>query len=428
MKCTRRSSIRFGTTGDAAAPPGAANMDLLSPRPFWPVRDGLPASFPALETTTETEVAIIGGGISGALLALALAEAKISVLVLDRREVAHGSTAGNTGLMLYEIDVPLHQLARRLGRESAERVYHRCRRALKQLAEMVERHDLECGLARRPSLYLAARAAHVPRLRREFVARRAAGLELEWWSRATVARKSALPHAAGLLTAHALQLDPYRLTYGVLCAAQRRGARIFARTHVTGWKSRRQGVELTTARGATVRAGTVIVAAGYESERFLPKPVGQLHSTFAIISEPVANGAFPGWPAGRPVIWDTGDPYLYLRTTSDGRALIGGYDEPFRNPPARDRLLPAKAAALGRRFRRFFPDIPFEMAAAWAGTFGVTADGLPFIGRHPGVPHTWFALGFGGNGTTFSVLAAELIRDAILGREDPDMELFRFGR
>jgi hypothetical protein len=69
-----------------------------------------------------------------------------------------------------------------------------------------------------------------------------------------------------------------------------------------------------------------------------------------------------------------------------------------------------------------------EVATAWAGTFGVSSDGLPFIGRHPGVPHTWFALGFGGNGTTFSVIAAEIIRNALLGRDDPDAALFSFER
>lgn len=153
-----------------------------------------------------------------------------------------------------------------------------------------------------------------------------------------------------------------------------------------------------------------------------------LHSTFALASEPIANGDFTGWPADRCLLWDTADPYLYLRTTCDGRAIIGGCDEPFRDPQSRDRLLAAKVATLKRRFRQFFPRIPLEVAAAWAGTFGVTSDGLPFIGRHAKVPHTWFALGFGGNGTIFSVIAAEIIREALLGGEDPDGTFFGFER
>ena len=76
-------------------------MDLLSSRPFWPLRDGLPATFPPLERDASCDVAVIGAGISGALMAWTLAQAGIDVVVLDRREAAHGSTAGNTGLILY---------------------------------------------------------------------------------------------------------------------------------------------------------------------------------------------------------------------------------------------------------------------------------------------------------------------------------------
>ncbi len=177
-----------------------------------------------------------------------------------------------------------------------------------------------------------------------------------------------------------------------------------------------------------MRARWMVVATGYESERFLPRRVGALHCTFAVVSEPLAAREFNGWPADRCLLWDTADPYLYLRITDDHRALIGGYDEPFDGPEARDRMLKRKATALRRRFRQFFPEIPFEPAMAWAGTFGVTPSGLPLIGRHPQVPHTWFALGFGGNGLTFSLIAAEMIRQALLGDVDPDLELFGFAR
>jgi glycine/D-amino acid oxidase-like deaminating enzyme len=403
-------------------------MDLLSSRPFWPIRDGLPATFPPLAANTTCEIAVIGGGITGALVAAMLAEAGIEVVLLDRREVAHGSTAGNTGLMSYELDDPLHRLARRMGPQRAERAFIRCRAAIDRLEEYARRVPIDCGFTRRSSLQVAATAAHVPRLRRELEARRHAGLDVTWWSRKKIAAESSLPHAAAILSRGAAQLDAYRFTYGALLAAQRAGARIHDRTAVVRWKFLRRGVELATARGPRVRARGLVVAAGYESGRFLPEKPGALHSTFALVSEPIMEGDFDGWPADRCLIWDTGDPYFYLRTTADGRAIIGGCDEPFRDPRERDRLLAAKVATLQRRFRRWFPRIPMEVATAWAGTFGVTADGLPFIGQHSGVPHTWFALGFGGNGTTFSMVAAEIIREALMGRTDPDADLFGFDR
>ena len=403
-------------------------MDLLSSRPFWPIRDGLPATFPPLLESTSCDVAVIGAGISGAMSASLLAAERLDVVVLDRREAAHGSTAGNTGLVLYELDTMLHRLAARVGPDRAARAYRRCRDAIDVLDRWVRRGGIACAFERKTSLYLAANAGHVSRLRREFEARRAAGLAVEWWPRRRIADESSLPHRAAVLSPQAAQIDAYRLTYGLLQAAEQAGARIHDRTPVTRWKFTRAGVELTTARGARVKARKLVVASGYESDAFLPRRVGRLHSTFACVSEPLPKGEFPGWPARQSLIWDTAEPYLYLRTTGDGRVLLGGYDEPFANAAARDRLLPAKVGALKRRFRQFFPKIPLEVATAWAGTFGVSNDGLPFIGQHPKVPHTWFALGFGGNGTTFSVIAAEIVRAAVLGEADPDAAVFGFDR
>ncbi len=401
-------------------------MDLLSGCPFWPRRDGLPAAFPALEDDARCEVAVLGAGITGALVAWHLAEAGIDTLVLDRREAAHGSTAGSTSLLQYELDVPLHRLARRFGFEFAAQAYRRCRAAIGSLERLARRLEIDCDFVPKRSLLLASRDAHVPGLRREFEARRAAGFAVEWWPRARLRRESTLPQPAAILSADGAQVDAYALAYGLLAAARRRGARVFDRTAVTRRTVSGRGVTLRTSRGATVRARHLVVATGYEAEAFLPERVTALHSTYALVSEPV--DAFEGWPAEQCLIWETARPYCYLSTTGDRRCIIGGYDEPFRDPRARDRLLARKVTALERRFRQLFPRIPLETATAWAGTFAETECGLPLIGRHARVPHTWFALGYGGNGITFSLIAAEILRAEILGRKDSDVPLFGFER
>jgi glycine/D-amino acid oxidase-like deaminating enzyme len=74
------------------------------------------------------------------------------------------------------------------------------------------------------------------------------------------------------------------------------------------------------------------------------------------------------------------------------------------------------------------PEVPCEVAYSWAGTFAETSDGLPYIGRHPRIPHTFFALGYGGNGITFSIIAAEIIRDLIREGRSRDADLFSFDR
>lgn len=403
-------------------------MDLLSCCPYWPLKDGLPASYPPLERDVSCEVAIIGAGITGALMAWHLAEAGIDTIVLDRREAAHGSTAGSTALLQYEIDLPLHQLARRIGPVRARLAYHDCLGAVHRLGRLTKKLRIDCGFESTGSLQLARSRAHVGPLHREFLARQAAGFEVEWWSRGELARRSSLPQPAALFSKapQAGQVDAYAFAYGLLAAAKKRGAAVHDRTTVMRHRTTPRGIELVTDRGVRVRARWLVVASGYEVDRFLPDRVMTLHSTFALASEPVTT--CPGWPGGQPVIWETGDPYLYLRTTPDHRIIMGGYDEPFRDPVARDRLLGRKVAALRRRFGQLFPRITLEVATAWAGTFGKTDDGLPFIGEHPAVPRTWFALGYGGNGITYSLLAAELFRERLTEGAVRDDDLYGFGR
>lgn len=404
------------------------SMDLLSNYPYWPMKDGLPAAYPALNRDERCEVAVIGAGITGALAAWHLAEARIDTVVLDRRDVAHGSTSGSTSLLQYEIDLPLHRLARRLGRARAERAYHGCLRSIHDLARLIWHLKIDCGFEYKGSLFLASKRADVIPLRREYEARLAAGFEVAWWPRGEVARRSSLPQPAAISSApgEAAQVDAYALTHGLLAAASKKGARIYDQTSVNRTHRHARGVELTTHRQNRVRAKWLVVASGYETDLFLPRRVTALQSTYAIASEPVEN--FPGWPEGEPVIWDTADPYIYMRTTPDRRIIMGGYDEPFRDPAKRDRLLAAKTALLQRRARRFFPRIPFELATAWAGTFGKTSDGLPFIGEYPGIPRTWFALGYGGNGITYSLIAAQLLRDRLTEGACGDGDLYGFDR
>ena len=146
---------------------------------------------------------------------------------------------------------------------------------------------------------------------------------------------------------------------------------------------------------------------------------------FFAISEPLPK--ISEWHK-QCLIWESGSPYLYLRTTAEGRVIVGGEDEDFVNAKQRDALISQKTRTLVKKFARLFPEIKLEVAFAWAGTFATTKDGLAYLGVHPRFPHTYFALGYGGNGITFSLIAAEIIRDCFLGRKNRDAHIFRFGR
>lgn len=401
-------------------------MDLTSGYPFWPVRDGLLHTYPRLDADARCDVAIIGGGITGALVAHHLVEAGMDAVVLDRREVGWGSTAASTSLLQYEIDVTLADLSELVGARHAERAYLACRGAIDKLERLATRLPGESGFERKKSLYLASRKRDRKALRTELELRRAIGLHVDWLEENDIAERFPFRRPAALLSYDAAQVDAYALMHALLHDAVRLGLRVFDRTNVSAVDATRDGVTLRTAEGCVVRARRVVFATGYETHEFLKEQVARLVSTFAIASDPVAS--LDGWGEEQCLIWEHAHPYLYLRTTSDGRVIVGGEDEDFRDPARRDRLLPRKTKRLAERFRELFPDIDLQVAFSWTGTFGETKDGLAYIGEHPDWPSAYFALGYGGNGITYSLLAAEIIRDAMLGRPNDDAELFRFDR
>ena len=121
------------------------------------------------------------------------------------------------------------------------------------------------------------------------------------------------------------------------------------------------------------------------------------------------------WPS-ECCIWEAADPYLYLRTTPEGRVICGGGDEEIADDKKRDALIGRKTAMLQRKLHRLFPKLDNTVDYAWAGAFGETTTGLPIIGQVPGMPHCLVALGYGGNGTTYAAIAADVIAGAIAGR------------
>ncbi len=401
-------------------------MDLKSGYPYWAVKNGLMHAFPALPSDHRCDVAIIGGGITGALIANRLAAEGFEVAVLEQRDIGWGSTAASTALLQYEIDTPLVELARRYGEADAALAYRACADAIDHLREIAAPwRDVE--FARADSLYYASRRRDVTALKDEYEARRRHGLDVTFLDTQRIRDDYGFDAPAALLSTQAARVDPYRLTHRLLSRLQRQGAGIFDRTCVVELKATSRGVALQTTSGACVRAAHVVLAAGYASQRWLHRRVARNRSSYALITDPL--------PADRlgflqdTLLWETARPYLYARSTSDGRLLLGGEDDAIDVPVRRDARVQKKARTLVKRLQRLFPGLAVTPAFSWAGTFAETADGLPFFGAHPQWgPRVHFAMAYGGNGITYSVLGADLLSARLQRRRHALWPLFSFER
>jgi glycine/D-amino acid oxidase-like deaminating enzyme len=170
------------------------------------------------------EIAIVGAGVMGAMIADRLAEAGRHVLLLDRRPPAHGSTAASTALVMWGADVPLTHLAGMIGMEQAARRWQRLYRTVGDLAAWIDASGIECGRIDRPELYLAGTLLDEAALRAEGEARHAAGLPSEYLDADVVAERFAIAPRAALLSSGGYEVDPVRLTLGLLplrCRAYR---------------------------------------------------------------------------------------------------------------------------------------------------------------------------------------------------------------
>jgi glycine/D-amino acid oxidase-like deaminating enzyme len=402
-------------------------MDLTSDHPFWTLKNGLLVNYPPLSSDQSCDIVILGAGITGALMAEALTEDGHDIIVIDGRDVGHGSTSASTALLQYEVDTHLTDLIDLHGRPHAEAAYRACHESIDILERRIISLGIDdCAFTRKDSVYLATRDKDVPILRKEAIARRAMGIEVEDWSGAEVSANLGFAKPGALRSFQAAEVDSYRLTVGLLKKAASRGARIFDRTRATRIDIDKAGVLVRTHRGPSIRAKRVIVAMGYESQSlFDTASCVKLRSSFALASEPLSETQH-WWR--KCLLWESARPYFYLRTDSDGRAILGGGDLPFRNPAARDGFIPKKTRDLRKRYEEMFPNSGMEVAYSWAGTFGETHDGLAFIGTYRKHPLCLFALGFGGNGITYSVIAAEILRREVRGYRHEYSEVFRFGR
>jgi len=370
-----------------------------------------------------TDIVIVGAGVSGALIGEMLAADGYDVAILDRRDgVALGSTAASTALVQYEIDEPITLLTRRMGFANAVRAWRRSHHAVANLAARTDALGIDC--ARRPqrSLYVVGDRLDSEGLEREAEARRQAGFEVDFLHRGDVWETYGLRSQGAIQGFGGFDVDPVRLTKGYLAAAAESGARIFAPVEAVGVAAGPRGVEIEATSGHRISCQLVVFATGYEFPKFVPLDGHQLTSTFAYATRPQKRRL---WPT-QCMIWEASDPYLYMRTTEDGRAILGGGDEEFVNEEKRDALIARKVKEIAAKAARLAPGLDTAADLAWAGTFGSSINGLPTIGEIPGYQNCWAALGYGGNGITFSRIASELIRSAAAGLQDSDADLFAF--
>jgi glycine/D-amino acid oxidase-like deaminating enzyme len=388
--------------------------------PLW-----LAKNSPTFRTVRETprilwDVVVVGAGITGALIAHRLANEGQRVLIIDRRAPLHGSTAASTALIQWDIDRILSELAERRGLRQARDIYRLSLNAVGKLQRLIRDEEIACGWHDREALYLAGDAHGFRALKAEAKLREKCNLPSRFVD-ARALRDYGFERSGAIVSRVAGEVDPVRLAQGLLRRALGKGATLLHPLEVTVCESGRDRVGLLARDGSAFETRHAIFATGYETLKQIPHSSYNVISTWALATEPLPARAL--WPERR-IVWEASDPYLYLRTTPDNRIIAGGEDEPFQDETARDRLVEAKTKAILRKLSVLLPGRNLQGAYRWAGNFAETEDGLPIIAAPEGMKRCLAVLGAGGNGITYSMIAADIAAAFVRGRKVPYAKFF----
>lgn len=397
--------------------------DLRTGTPFWVKTPHSTVKAEPRLTRDRFDVIVVGAGISGALVAEALTRAGKSVLILDRRPPVRGSTPASTAMIQHEIDLPLTKMRRKIGTDHADRAWLRSVRAVEDLVALAKKLEIDCRMRAKPALYLAGNEMGARALAAEARAREEIGIAAAYLKRAELIARFGMDRPGAILSQASASANPAQLTAGLLQAALARKARIVSPVEITDMAELPSGVALATRRGEALVAEHAVFCTGYE---YLPQMKTKSHhvtSTWALASKPLAG--LPGWMMDT-IVWEASDPYLYFRTDESGRVIAGGEDEEASNTNADPAKLAENARIIARKLRELTGVDIGKPAYAWAAPFSVTDDGLPIIDRVPGHERIFAVMGFGGNGITFSMIAAQIVAAEIAGKADPDADIFRY--
>jgi glycine/D-amino acid oxidase-like deaminating enzyme/nitrite reductase/ring-hydroxylating ferredoxin subunit len=366
-----------------------------------------------LLTDEKTDVLVIGGGIAGLSTAYELMRQGVDVMVIDRGTIAGGMSARTSAHLSFELDDYYHELISLRGEENARTYFESQRAAIARIEEIVERERIDCDFARVDLFLFAPDRSGRKTLEKEIEAAQRVGVPGVDWAEAPVAGD-----VEGCLRfPDQARFHPLKYLKAVAEVLKASGVRIYAHSPVLSVEETDGRVIATTEQGVTVRANAAVLATNTPFVDPVAIHTKQAPYRTYVIAATIAQGHAPD-----ALIWDTLDPYHYVRLQRHGPdtlLIIGGEDHKTgTHNDARRRL-----TRLERWARARFPNLG-EVRYAWSGQVYESVDYVPFIGRNPGHERIFVVTGDSGSGLTMGVAASLILPDLIAGRENPWVELY----
>ncbi len=382
--------------------------------PFFVPEDFLP-SHPSVRENLETEILVIGGGLSGLLCAYELLKEGKSVTVLTANTVGDGACRFSTGILSADGGPDLLRLQELLGRERAISWYRFALAAVSQGEKVIADTGSKCDFARKTQFYYTSREREVRALKEEYYTRLHLGINCRWVSEEEGREVFSLPLRGGIFTEGAAQLNAVKFCRDLADWITLHGGTVYEGSRVDSIESETSDRFRCRCGAYTVTSRTVIDARGGEVLAKRPQ-LGQRVTVFSVVTEPIS--VFRGWP--EECLIKSYDDFSYLRTTPDRRIVFSGQASANVTPSGRvgkldaDALCRVKYRNLTGELKEMFYGIP-RIKQEYGFTQGVVLPrkGLPYVGRDPQWKGLYYLYAFGENGIAGALMGSAWIRALI---------------
>lgn len=372
----------------------------------------------ALTEDIHADVCVVGAGIAGMTTAYLLAREGKSVVVLDDGPVGGGETGRTTAHLTYALDDRFYELERLHGESGLRLAVESHRAAVNRIESIVMEEKIECEFERVDGYLFALPGHPADELDRELDAAHRAGLrDVEMVKRAPI---DSFDTGRCLRFPRQAQFHPLKYLAGLADAIVRRGGRICTSTRVIGVTGG-DAAYVETSTGQKVMADAIVVATN--------SPINDrvvIHTKQAPYRTYVIGARVPAGVLPHILVWDTADPYHYIRLQSlpsaggDELLIVGGED----HKTGQDADPAAHLNCLEEWMRSRFP-MAGEILFQWSGQVLESFDGLAYIGRNPlDDDNVYIITGDSGQGMTHCTIGGMLITDLIMDRENPWTQLY----
>jgi glycine/D-amino acid oxidase-like deaminating enzyme/nitrite reductase/ring-hydroxylating ferredoxin subunit len=357
------------------------------------------------------DVAIVGGGITGITLALLLQKAGKKCVVLEANNIGFGTTGGTTAHLNTLLDTPYSQIIKDFNMDAAQLVAEAVNDAIDLVESHVEEYGIQCGFERTSAYLFSQDNNQTDELRDILDACNDVGVKSSYINYIPLP----IPFQQAIEVPRQAKFNPLRYVYSLAHAFEEEGGVILQHCRVKDADEEDDLIRVETSQEA-VRANQLVYAT------HIPPGINLLHlrcpayRSYAMAVK-LSDDKYPNG-----LCYDMYDPYHYYRTQDvDGvkYLIVGGEDHRTGENSNTNKCFLQLESHIRSHFN------VSEVAFKWSSQYYEPVDGLPYIGKLPGATSDIFvATGFGGNGMTYSHVAALELKELLIEKESRYNNLF----